>query len=60
MERKSGRRASSSIKRHTVLAGAKWTDIRTGKLFAEVQPEKMVLNGRGRETLWLRDAKPNL
>jgi len=52
--------ASSTIKRHQVFLKAKWTDVRAGKIFAEVEPEKMVLNGHGRETLWLRNVTPKL
>jgi hypothetical protein len=52
--------ANSTLKRHQVFLKAKWTDAGAEKVFAEVGPEKMVLNGVGRETLWLSGAKPKL
>jgi hypothetical protein len=52
--------ASSTLRRQEVSLRAKWTDMATGKVFAELGPEKMVLSGSGRETLWLSGAKPKL
>jgi hypothetical protein len=51
----------SATQSQTVLVRAKWTDLETGRTFAELDPEKLLLRKTpSQETLWLRNVQPKL
>ncbi len=53
--------AHAAAQPQTVAVHAKWTDLQSGQIFAELDPEKLPLRKTpSQETLWLRNVQPKL